>query len=404
MSQALLHALARPLGLRVGGLGCVAWRALTRTPTPSNKTALSCRAAVAVRWCSGPTTFRQHSYITGGREEDSEKDILGPQSLTPHQTDLEDTTAAQDFLLPSQEQRHQSDRLVDKIKECESVDDGLDVYRRHSEVMSARHYLALIRKLGDLVSNSPEEVALVHGQEEFRALCGQLFGQCRRMDVEELVYLLKHLSRLEVPPTSKLTQAVLQTIENRIKNQSRLILSLFLEFLLKKMSLTPLADALLTAIPILISNALATTQITDLFFSDLTQAFTICSQGQVTGAGVLLQEMYRRGSIRSVPLAMSVVWALTQLSSPRLQRKLLSREEQLTREVIMKECLEILAQETDALTPQQVESTLSKVSVGHDLGDRSCYNERFLHAAATAVCHHSMSFEKTAHAIRKTCL
>lgn len=398
MSTALLRALTRPLSLRVKEVNKTAQLALTLTTTTRKRCLLNKIAvwqAVTVRCCSGSTTFKQHSFIIGAKEDSPQQDVTAP-----HQTDLHSPATSDNFLLPSQQQRHQSDLLVAKIKNCETAIDAFEVYEQHSEVMETRHCLALIGRLGELVLSRIEDKTQLVKEEHFRTLCGKLYIQCRRMEVDELVNLMKHLCRLQVPATSQLTQAVLQMIKNQINDLSLKQL-IFLEFLLKKMTLTPLSDALLTAIPMLISNALTSTHLADLSFSDMTQAFTTCCHGKVEGVGVLLQEMYHRGSAGSASLAMSLVWTLTEISSPRLQDKLLTKEEQLTREVIMKECLETLAQETDALTEQKIDSTLTKVCNGYDLGDHSCYNERFLGAVASYTCRHSVSFERAAHTIRK---
>ena len=58
-------------------------------------------------------------------------------------------------------------------------------------------------------------------------------------------------------------------IKNQINSLSLKQL-IFLEFLLRKMALTPLCDALLTAIPILMSNGL-TSHVTELSFTELSQ-------------------------------------------------------------------------------------------------------------------------------------
>lgn len=72
------------------------------------------------------------------------------------------------------------------------------------------------------------------------------------------------------------------------------------------------------------------------------------------GTGILLQEIYRRGSVSSASVAMSLVWTLTKMSNPRMLARFMTPDQQLTRDVIMKECLETLAKETDTLTQQQV--------------------------------------------------
>ncbi|XP_045124361.1 uncharacterized protein LOC123512184 [Portunus trituberculatus] len=404
MSPALLHALARPLSLSVRGLHRATQLALRHTTTTRrkclhNRTAL-CEAR-AVRYCSGHTTHGPDSFITAPEEDEIEKHLMAPDSLSKaHQTDLSSLATSEEFLLPSQQRRKESNLLVVKIKECESVAAAFEVYERHNDVMETKHCLALLEKLGVLAKNSEDSSAQTQQSEGFSALCDQLYSQCRRMEVDDWLNLLKYLCLLRVPATSKLCQVALQMLKHQI-NDLTLKQLIFLDFLLKKMERTPLSEALLTATPILLSNILPSAFLNELSFSYLSLAFTICCQGKVKGLGILLQEMYKRGSVRDTILAMSLVWSLTRVSSPQLQRRLLTQEEQLTREVIMKECLETLARDTDSLSSHQMESTLTKLSMGHDFGDRSCYNERFLNAAASFVCRHSLPFEKTAHTITK---
>lgn len=411
MSPALLHALARSLSLRAKGLGRAAQATLTLAVASGSRCGVAAAARRGVAWevlpvrcCSGHTTFRPNTSFTGTQEEEEEDDssrkALTPRSpRPPHLTDLQSSASPDSFMLPSQHQRHQSDLLEAKIYECESADEIFEVYQRHREVMDTRHCLALIRKLSDLVSLGDDNTELLQN-EDFEILSSQLFVKCRRMEEDELVTLLKYLCHLRVPSNSKLTQAVLQMLKNQINDLS-LKQMIFLDFLLRKMPLTPLSDALLTAIPILLSNALTSAALSDLSLNDLSQAFTICCQGKVEGTGTLLQEMYSRGSVRSVSMAMSLVWTLTQMSSSRMLSRLLTTEQQLTRDVIMKECLEILAKETDALSRTQIDSTLTKISDGYTKRDQSCYNERFLQAVALHSCRTSIPFEPAGHILRK---
>ncbi|KAK8404494.1 hypothetical protein O3P69_007613 [Scylla paramamosain] len=404
MSPALLHVLARPLSLSMRGLHWATQLAL-RPTTATRKRCLLNRIAVwearAVRCCSGHTTHGPDTSITAPDEEEAEKHLMAPDSLSKmHQTDLSSLATSEEFLLPSQQRQRESNLLVVKIRECESTTAAFEVYERHSDVMETRHCLALLEKLGDFAKSSTEDMTQIKQSEGFKILCGQLYSQCRRMEGDEWLNLLKYLGLLEVPANSKLIQVVLQMLKHQIHDLSLKQL-IFLNFLLKKMSTTPLSEALLTAIPILLSNTLPSTFLKDLAFSCLSQAFTICCQGKVNGLGIILQEMYRRGSVQNTILAMSLVWTLTKVSSPHLQRRLLTQEEQLTREVIMKECLETMVKDMDSLSSQQMESTLTKLCLGHEFGDRSCYNERFLQAAASYVCRHSLSFVKAAHTITK---
>lgn len=104
----------------------------------------------------GHTTFRPNTSFSGTQEEeedDAPRKALTPRSpIPPHLTDLQSTASPDSFMLPSQYQRHQSDLLEAKIYECESADEIFEIYQRHREVMDTRHYLALTKKLCDIVS------------------------------------------------------------------------------------------------------------------------------------------------------------------------------------------------------------------------------------------------------------
>ena len=79
---------------------------------------------------------------------------MAPDSLSkPHQTDLSSLDTSEEYLLPSQQRRGESNLLVLKIRECESVGAAFEVYERHSDVMETRHCLALLGKLGVLAKN-----------------------------------------------------------------------------------------------------------------------------------------------------------------------------------------------------------------------------------------------------------
>lgn len=101
------------------------------------------------------TSFRQQTKLIGTHEEedDSTKKVFTPHSPeAANQTALPSPASPENFLLPSQYQRYQSDLLEAKITKCESVSYALEIYQKHSDVMDTRHCLALIRKLSETVT------------------------------------------------------------------------------------------------------------------------------------------------------------------------------------------------------------------------------------------------------------
>lgn len=115
-----------------------------------------------ISWPLGPpsvgdTNFRQQRRFPRAHEEEEDDrtgEALSPYSpKTAHHTDLSNSASPDNYLLPSQHQRYQSDLLEKKINECESVSYALEIYQRHRDVMDTRHCLALIRNLSDLVTS-----------------------------------------------------------------------------------------------------------------------------------------------------------------------------------------------------------------------------------------------------------
>ena len=64
-----------------------------------------------------------------------------------------------------------------------------------------------------LIFASEDCRAQILQSDRFNALCDQVYSQCRRMEVDEWVNLLKHLCLLGVPATSKISQVTLQVCE-----------------------------------------------------------------------------------------------------------------------------------------------------------------------------------------------
>ncbi|XP_045603661.1 uncharacterized protein [Procambarus clarkii] len=353
----------------------------------------------SIRCYSSSSTYETTKRINNKFDKDRVKHD-GNHALTSVLPDNDFVEENLENLLPSQRQKHYSDILLTKIYECQTADEVFDIYKQHREVMNVRHLLTTMRQLNDLVFQGVEDGAVLHEMEDFRDLCHEIYGSARRMEADELIEVLKYLCRLEVSPESKLIQCILQMLKHFI-NDLEVKQLMFLDFLLKKMPLTALSDALLTAIPILIENCLKPEMLVDYSLSELSHLLSICSRGLVRNIGIILQEIYKRGSITKLSSAMTIIWNLTEMQTRKGTKSLLTKEDILAREVIMKECLEAVAKDISSLNNQQMETTLTKVYDAYEKRDVCCYNEHFLHAVSKYAVQKQLDFVKVAHLIRK---
>ncbi|KAK8754493.1 hypothetical protein OTU49_016461 [Cherax quadricarinatus] len=356
----------------------------------------------STRQYSNSSSFEPSKLIIN-KVDDDEIKSHGEDAVASVVERTDDSELAEDeleHLLPSQRQKHHSDLLLTKISESQTTHDVLYTYKRHRDVMNVRHYLETLKQLSNLVCKGIESGAILSETEDFRDLCHEIYRSTRRMELDELMSTLKYLCRLEVPSESKLIQSVLQMLKYYI-NDLELRQLIFLEFLLKKMPLTTLSDALRTALPILIENCLKPETLVNLSLMDLSQILSICVHGKVRNTGMVLKEIYKRGRIDKPSLAMTFIWNLSDIHIKWEKMILLTKEDILTREVLIKECIETLSRDISSLTQQQVETTLSKLCEAYEKRDICCYNEHFLQAVSDFIVHEKLGFVKVAHFIRK---
>lgn len=76
--------------------------------------------------------------------------------------------------------------------------------------------------------------------------------------------------------------------------------------------------------------------------------------GAGRNTGMVLREIYERGNVRMASPAVNIIWTLTDMHATDGRRISVSREDVLTREILMKECLETVAKDITSLTQQQV--------------------------------------------------
>ncbi|KAK7068389.1 hypothetical protein SK128_007917 [Halocaridina rubra] len=335
----------------------------------------------------------QPKSIIKASENDDENVLQVLEEEAPESPDRE-------YMLPSQRRKEYSDLLIKRIVASDNIKDLLDIYQKHSDVMDDRHLLKVLQGFNALVAKGYEDCSSLHENELFHDICLRLYKSSRRMDVSELVYLLQYLCRLQVPAKSKLVQAVLQLLRHSL-NDLDLRLIVQLEFILKKLPLTPLSEGMLMAIPPIMENVLSQEPLDSLSMKQLSQALSICASGGVRNMGLILQEIYKRGNIRSGNLAMTFMWSLVDMYSHSGKPVPLSKDDTFTREVLLKECMDVFAKNLEMFRINQIETVLGKLCKAYKNQDSHSYNEYLFNLISKTVVERKVEFTKIAHIIRR---
>ncbi|XP_047484051.1 uncharacterized protein LOC125035833 [Penaeus chinensis] len=387
LSRILVQHLRSPYGVLTGCIGTSSWKVASSSRTsffsPFKGREIS-------RFCSNNSISGSSSNL-----------------ITPNKDDLERADSIQaveniddENLLPSQRQKQHSNLLMAEIYACNTAVEVLNLITQHQEVIDSHHTLAVMSRLQVLVENGLETVERINSLEEFSTFCHKLWKASRRMEVDEQLSLLKFLCRMKVQSDSKIMQTVLQLLRHSI-NDLDLRQLIYLDFLLKKLPSTPLSDGLLVAVPVVIENILKNEKVEEFSTKDLSQLLSICVDGRINKIGIILQEIYRHGTIISASLGLSILWSLVMMFSTDGKRIVLSKEESLVREVLMKECLKSISRDMKSLTQQKIETTLGKLCEARRKKDHCTYNEHFLNAVAKHAVDDQWDFTAVAHTIRR---
>nr|XP_027232023.1 uncharacterized protein LOC113823559 isoform X1 [Penaeus vannamei]XP_027232024.1 uncharacterized protein LOC113823559 isoform X1 [Penaeus vannamei]XP_027232025.1 uncharacterized protein LOC113823559 isoform X1 [Penaeus vannamei]XP_027232026.1 uncharacterized protein LOC113823559 isoform X1 [Penaeus vannamei] len=384
LSRILIH-LRSPYGALTGYIWTNSWKVVS-----SSKSAFFYPFKGTSRFCSNNSTSgSSSSLVTANRDDLAQNDSIQAVEI------IEDES-----LLPSQRKKQHSNLLMVEIYACNSAVEALNLLTQHREVMDSHHILAIMNRLQVLVENGLETVEKINSLEEFSSFCHKLWKTSRRMEIDEQLSLLKFLCRMRILSDSKIMQTVLQLLRHSI-NDLDLRQLIYLDFLLKKLPPTPLSDGLLVAVPVVIDNILKNEILEELSAKDLSQLLAICIDGRINNIGIILQEVYRQGTIISASLGLSILWSLVMMFVTEGKRIVLSKEESLVREVLMKECLESISKDLKSLTRQKIETTLEKLCEAHRKKDRCTYNEHFLNAVAKHAVDDQWDFTAVAHTIRR---
>lgn len=340
------------------------------------------------------TTLQQASLaadkVTTKEIEDDDILLELEKKLSPEQ---------KEYMLPSQHRKTFDDILIKRIEDCETTHDVLELYKKHCDVMNHRQLLRTLRVLNLLATKGDVDCEELNDNEDFREICQRFLKMSRRMEAEELLLLLQYLCRLKVNVHSKLVRTVLQLLKHCI-NDLELQGLIHLEFLLRKLPLTPVSQALQIAIPLLVENALCKEQIESLSLKQLSEVLVIGARGRIRNLNVILREIYDRGCIYTGKIAHSFLWTLLDMYA-RENIVRLKKEDSLISEILLKECLKVFSKNIDTFTIGQIETTLGKISLACDRSGSACYSEQFFDATVIHCIQKDVGFVRASHILRK---
>ncbi|XP_076037817.1 uncharacterized protein LOC143023180 [Oratosquilla oratoria] len=318
------------------------------------------------------------------------------EKMLKHTQLKEDNNEIDSSLLPSERRERVNDLLVGKMNGSSSAYEVFALLNQHLEIMTEQHFLSAAHKLSHLVAEGIEDPDELQNDKNFLLLCTKLLKVSRRLEVSEVVNLLKFLTRLKVDMESRLMQTVLQLIRHHLNDMEAVHL-VHTHFILMKMPETPLGLALQMALPIVFdtkSDVEKKSMLQELQLRELAQFLGMCIKGNSRSTGQVLQAIYEKGTVSSPIMMMSLLWSLLTRCKTDSYNIRLMVEEKLLREILIKECLEGLATKLDQLSIGQIETTLSKLLSLYEEGDRSVYNEHFFEAVVNQVLITRSSFSR----------
>ena len=202
----------------------------------------------------------------------------------------------------------------------------------------------------------------------FDKMCHMLKFKAPRMEVNDLIVSLKVLNYFGLKSESLIVQRILNLIKDQINELTPNHL-LFFSFLLSKMNKTSLTEALQIAIPVVFDLNLSakldhnnTTELTELlyFMTSLPMKFSNKNMRSVITALTL------HGDSLKLQEARSIVWSFTAM-----------RNIDPSYEKLFNNCMDILNNNYMNLTFDELETTLSKLSLTFLTGQYAFYNEEF---------------------------
>lgn len=224
---------------------------------------------------------------------------------------------------------------------------------------------------------------------DFKTLCVSLKYNTRSIELNETVEALKILSYVGVPSKSTIFQTLLQMIRQNVNNLT-LQQIIFLDFLLKQVTVTPLSDALLIALPIVFEVQLPYKMDGD-NFSHLTDLLQYATRNKLSDRAVnhLLNALDRHKNKMDVRGALSIIWSLCDLKQNESFASLL------------KCALNVVVHSGEELKISDLETTLTKLTFRYNAKHSYYFNREYFDLVADHTVEHELGYQQAVWILQK---
>ncbi|XP_023222206.1 uncharacterized protein LOC111623743 [Centruroides sculpturatus] len=192
-----------------------------------------------------------------------EKFLGTHQSLRLHRTtqclrcsEIQETDPFAIADVPSKEVQRDSDILEEKLRKSKNFDAVFDLISTHSDIMNNKHLSLVFSSLYDC-SKEQSNIKPFNPFEDklFLQLCTQTMKRIKHFTIDEVITIYKTLSFFNIPSTTAIMKSLGQMLRHSI-NELSLGQINFLILLLERQQKTPLVEALLIALPLVLQSQL----------------------------------------------------------------------------------------------------------------------------------------------------
>ncbi|GLV33272.1 XNP [Carabus blaptoides fortunei] len=283
------------------------------------------------------------------------------------------------------------DILLQSLKSASSTDNILELVSTHHKIMNNKQLMQALRSLFILQksgsSNLPTKEIMAHA--DFKTLCVSLKYHIRAIELNETIEALKILSYVGIPSRSTIFQTLMQMIRQNVNNLT-LQQIIFLDFLLKQVTVTPLSDALLIALPIVFEVQLPYKMDGD-NFSHLTDLLQYATRNKLSDKTVnhLLNALERHKNKMDVRGALSIVWSLCDLKQNDSFAPLL------------KYALNIVVHSGEEIKISDLETTLTKLTFRYNAKYAYYFNREYFDLVAEHTVENDLGYQQAIWILQK---
>ncbi|XP_067132608.1 FAST kinase domain-containing protein 1, mitochondrial-like [Centruroides vittatus] len=192
-----------------------------------------------------------------------EKSLRTQQSLQLHRTtqclrcsEIQETDPFAIADVPSKEVQRDLDILEEKLRRSKNFDAVFDLISTHSDIMNNKHLSLAFSSLYDCSKEQSNTKPFNPFEDKlFLQLCTQTMKRIKHFTIDEVITIYKTLSFFNIPSTTAIMKSLGQMLRHNI-NELSLGQINFLILLLERQQQTPLVEALLIALPLVLQSQL----------------------------------------------------------------------------------------------------------------------------------------------------